>query len=468
MQVTELNTDGLKREFKVVVGSADIQSRVAGRLDEIARTASLPGFRPGKVPMPVLKKRFGPSVMGEVLEQTVNDTSFKAMEDRGLRPAAQPKIEITSFPEGGDLEFKMAVELLPEIKPMDFKTLKLERLKAEPADDEVQKAVERLAEARRTTAKIAEDRPAKAGDVVLIDFTGKIDGVEFAGGSAKDHRLELGSNQFVPGFEEQLVGHKAGETVDMKVTFPKDYAGEAVAGKDAVFTVPIKEIHEKAPLKIDEEFAKSIGFDDLDSLKKAAAEQIGRDYARVARTRLKRELLDKLSSAHDFPVPQGMVDNEFAGIKQNVDEARKRGDNDPLDRGQERRGHRQGVPPDRRAPHPPRPAAGRDRPPQQHRGDAGRGEPRAARGGAPLPRPGAQGDRVFPLPARGAGADPRPAVRGEGGRFHRRDGRHDREEGVDRGIDERTRGRAGQGLNKAARRAISQSHRGGKPRGEEP
>lgn len=329
MQVTELNTDGLKREFKVVVGSADIQSRVAGRLDEIARTASLPGFRPGKVPMPVLKKRFGPSVMGEVLEQTVNDTSFKAMEDRGLRPAAQPKIEITSFPEGGDLEFKMAVELLPEIKPMDFKTLKLERLKAEPADDEVQKAVERLAEARRTTAKIAEDRPAKAGDVVLIDFTGKIDGVEFAGGSAKDHRLELGSNQFVPGFEEQLVGHKAGETVDVKVTFPKDYAGEAVAGKDAVFTVPIKEIHEKAPLKIDEEFAKSIGFDDLDSLKKAAAEQIGRDYARVARTRLKRELLDKLSSAHDFPVPQGMVDNEFAGIKQNVDEARKRGDNDP-------------------------------------------------------------------------------------------------------------------------------------------
>ena len=333
MQVTEISNDGLKREFKVVIQSNDIQSKVNLRLEELGRTVKLPGFRPGKVPMPVLRKRFGNSVMGEVLERAVSDSSYQAMGERGLRPAMQPKIEITSFAEGKDLEYKMAIELLPEIKPMDFKELALERLKVEPGEAEVTKAIERLAEARRQTEKVSEDRATAKGDILIIDFVGKVNGKEFAGGTAKDHKLELGSNQFIAGFEDQLVGHKPGTTADINVTFPKEYGNDELAGKPAVFTVTVKEIHRKLPVTVDEALAKKMGFEDLASLRKAVGEQIGREFARAARTRLKRQLLDKLAEKHGFAVPQGMVDIEFDNIWKSVEEARKRGDDDPTLKG---------------------------------------------------------------------------------------------------------------------------------------
>lgn len=329
MQVTEISSEGLKREFKVVVASSDIETKMNVRLEELGRTVNLPGFRPGKVPMPVLKKRFGQSVLGEVLERAVNDSSSQAMGERGLRPAIQPKIEITSFQEGSNLEYKMAVELLPDIKPMNFGELALERMKAEASDDDINTALQRIAEHNRKTEKVTTDRPSQKGDVVVIDFVGKIDGTEFPGGSAKDHHLEIGSNQFIPGFEDQLVGRKAGSTVDVKVTFPKEYGSEKLAGKDAVFTVTVKEIHEKLPAAVDETFAKAMGFDDVGGLKKSVGEQITRDYGRRARARLKRQLLDKLAETHDFQVPQGMVDMEFESIWNSVEEARKRGDQDP-------------------------------------------------------------------------------------------------------------------------------------------
>ncbi len=329
MQVTELNSDGLKREFKVVISSNDIQSKVDLRLEELGRTTKLPGFRPGKVPMPVLRKRFGTSVMGEVLERAVSDSSYQAMGERGLRPAIQPKIEITSFAEGKDLEYKMAVELLPEIKPVDFKEIALERLKAELSDAEIDKAIERLASSSPQTEKVADDRATQKGDVLVIDFVGKVDGKEFAGGAAQGHRLELGSNQFIAGFEDQLIGHKAGTTTDLKVTFPKEYGNDQLAGKDAVFTVTVKEIHQKLPVSIDEALAKKMGFDDLAALRKAVSEQMGREYQRIARGRLKRQLLDKLAAGHDFAVPQGMVDIEFEQIWKGIEEARQRGDKDP-------------------------------------------------------------------------------------------------------------------------------------------
>ncbi|MBM3538541.1 MAG: trigger factor [Alphaproteobacteria bacterium] len=333
MQVTEISNDGLKREFKVTIQSSDIQTKVDHRLEELGRTVNLPGFRPGKVPMPVLRKRFGTSVMGEVLERAVSDSSYQAMGERGLRPAMQPKIEITSFAEGKDLEYKMAVELLPEIKPMDFKELTLERLKVEPSEAEVTKAIERLAEAGRQTEKVSEDRATAKGDVLLIDFVGKVDGKEFAGGAAKDHKLELGSNQFIAGFEDQLIGHKPGTTTDINVTFPKEYGNAELAGKPAVFTVTVREIHRKLPVTVDEALAKKIGFEDLPSLRKAVGEQIGKEFARAARARLKRQLLDKLAEKHSFTVPQGMVDIEFENIWKSVEEARKRGDDDPTIKG---------------------------------------------------------------------------------------------------------------------------------------
>jgi trigger factor len=329
MQVTEISNEGLKREFKIVVASEDIKTKVDLRLEELGRTAKLPGFRPGKVPMPVLRKRFGSSVMGEVLERAVNDSSMQAMGERGLRPAIQPKIEITSFSEGGNLEYKMAVELLPEIKPMDFKEIALERPKAEPSDDDVKQALDRLVESRRPTEKVTEDRPIKKGDIAVIDFVGKIDGVEFPGGAGTDHKLELGSNTFVAGFEDQLIGRKVGSTGDVKITFPKEYVNDKLAGKDAVFSVTLKEIQQRMPVAVDEAFAKAMGFDDLAALSKAVRDQIERDYGRISRARLKRQLLDRLAAGHDFVVPSGMVDIEFEAIWKNIDEARKRGDADP-------------------------------------------------------------------------------------------------------------------------------------------
>ncbi len=329
MQVTELSADGLKREFKVVVASNDIQTKIEHRLEELGRTVNLPGFRPGKVPMPVLKKRFGPSVMGEVLERAVSDSSMQAMNERGLRPAIQPKVEITSFAEGQNLEYKMAVELLPEIKPMNFSELALERLKPEAGPEDIEKAILGIAEANRKSEKITEDRPAQKGDILVIDFVGKVGGVAFPGGAANDHRLELGSNQFIAGFEDQLIGHKAGWTGDITVTFPKEYGSAELAGKEAVFTITIKEIHHKLPAVIDEEFAKALGFDDLETMRKAVGDQLNRDFSRRARAKLKRQLLDKLAKGHDFQVPQGMADIEFEQIWRSVEEARKRGDNDP-------------------------------------------------------------------------------------------------------------------------------------------
>jgi trigger factor len=321
MQITETNAEGLKREFTVTVASNDIEQKMQDRLSEIGRTIRLPGFRPGKVPMPVLRKRYGASVMGEVLEKAVSDSSAQAMRDHNLRPAMQPKIEIVSFKEGTDLEYKMAVELLPEIKPVDFSQLQLERLRPEIPEAEIDKAIQRIAEPNRKSEVV--DRPAASGDIAVIDFVGKVDGKEFPGGSAQGHSLELGSGRFIPGFEDQLIGAKAGEHRDVKVTFPAEYGSDELAGKDAEFGVDIKEIREKQPLVVDDDMAKELGFDTLDGLRKAVREQLEREYGGIARQRLKRALLDQLAAKHDFPVPPGMVDLEFDTIWKQFQEARE-------------------------------------------------------------------------------------------------------------------------------------------------
>src|SRR5260370_27361531 len=322
MQITETNAEGLKREFTVDVGSKEMEEKMQDRGSEIGRTIRLPGFRPGKVPMPVLRKRYGASVMGEVLEKAVSDSSAQAMLERNLRPAMQPKIEIVSFKEGADLEFKMAVELLPEIKPIDFGELQLERLQPEIPEEEIDKAVQRIAEPNRKSEAV--DQPAANGDIVVIDCVGKVAGKAFPGGSAQGHSLELGTGRFIPGFEDQLVGARAGDNREVKVTFPAEYGSEELAGKDAEFAVDIKEVRQKQALAVDDDMAKEMGFDALDGLRKAVREQLERDYGGLARQRLKRMLLDQLAAKHDFPVPPGMVDLEFETIWKQLLEAREK------------------------------------------------------------------------------------------------------------------------------------------------
>lgn len=331
MQITETSNDGLKREFKVVIPEQDVQKRVDSRLAQLGGGLKLPGFRPGKVPMPVLKQRFGKNVMGEVLEQAISDSSQKLLSDRGLRPAGQPRIEILSGADKGDLEFSVAVELIPDIKVMDFKGVKLERLTVDIPDAEVEQAIERAAQRYRKTQPLAAARPAQKDDVAVIDFVGKVDGAEFAGGSANDYHLQIGSGSFIPGFEEQLIGASTGDSKTVTVTFPAEYPRAEVAGKEATFDVTIKELRELAPLVVDDELAKEMGTKDLAELRENMRKGLAAEYASLSRTRTKRQLLDILAEKHAFDSPAGLVETEFTAIWNQIEADRQLGRLDPDD-----------------------------------------------------------------------------------------------------------------------------------------
>lgn len=332
MQVTETNTEGLKREYKILVPAAEIEDKVAARLTEIGQTASLPGFRPGKVPMAYLRKRFKPAVMGEVLEKLINESTSQTLTDRKLRPAAQPKVEITAFDEGKDLEFSVALEIVPEIALADLSGISLERMKAKVPDAEVDRELAALAHSRATAEPIAEARPAAKGDVVSIDFVGKVDGEVFPGGDAKDLDLMLGSNTFIPGFEDQLVGAKAGESRAVTVTFPEAYHVSTLAGKAAVFDVKLNAIKAMVEPKVDDDLAKTVGLENLDQLRTKQREIIEANYAAISRQHLTRGLLDELNERHVFPIPQVLLDSEFESIWKTVEEAKKNGTLDPDDK----------------------------------------------------------------------------------------------------------------------------------------
>ncbi len=331
MQVTEISSEGLKREYKIVVEADDIGRKVDEKLAELSRQIRLPGFRPGKVPVTLVRKRYGASVRGEVLEEALNDSTRKAIEDRSLRPALQPKIEIDQFEEGKDLEYTVRLEILPDIETIDFAELELERLRAEPTDAGIDEVIADMAEGQKSFAAVTDGRASREGDALLIDFIGRIDGTEFEGGSATDFQIELGSETFIPGFEAQLVGAKAGEHRDVEVTFPEDYAGRDLAGKQAVFAVEVKEVREAQPVAVDDELARRMGLENLDALKEAVRRQISQDYAAVSRARLKRALLDALAERHEFAVPESMVDMEFEGIWKEIERHREKGDLDEAD-----------------------------------------------------------------------------------------------------------------------------------------
>ena len=314
MQVTQTSADGLKREFKVVIEAKEIAEKVEARLVELSQTVRLPGFRPGKVPVALVKTRFGGAVRGEVLESALKDGAEQAIVENELKPVVQPKIEVTNFEEGGDLEYTMALEVMPEFEPTDVAKLELERLVAEVADQDVDQALERMAAQSKSFKAAEPGRAAQAGDALVIDFVGKVDGEAFEGGSAEGHQLELGSSSFIDTFEDQLIGAKAGDHKDIDVTFPEDYPNEGLAGKAARFEVEIGEVKEAVPVAVDDQLAQNMGMDNLEALGKAVREQIERERGSYSRARLKRSVLDALAERHDFEVPPSMFEMEFETI----------------------------------------------------------------------------------------------------------------------------------------------------------
>ncbi|MGH6901841.1 MAG: trigger factor [Geminicoccaceae bacterium] len=324
MQVTELSAEGLKREYKVVVQAAEIEHQVAHRLEELKGRIRMPGFRPGKVPLALLRKQYGRSVMGEVLEQAVNQGSQLAIADHELRPALRPYIEVTAFDEGADLEFTMALEVLPDVPEVDLKQIELVRLVAEVSDDTLARSLDQFAKRFQEYAPPVEPRPSQAADRLIIDFEGRIDDQVFEGGKAEDFPLVLGSGFMLPGFEERLTGVEAGADVTVNAVFPEAFPNPELAGKPATFTVKVKRVEEPKPLVLTDDLAKGQGFDDLDALKTAIRESIARDYAQVSRARLKRALLDRLAESCRFDVPGGMVDLEFEAIWKQLKEEMER------------------------------------------------------------------------------------------------------------------------------------------------
>lgn len=329
MQATQKKHDGLSYEYEVKIPAKDLDAKVDAKLQSYSGQIRMPGFRPGKVPMKLLKQKHGSAVLGEVIEEAVQETTQKLLEDNKIRPALQPKIEIDKeYAEGKDLKYSIAIESLPEFKIMDMKGLKLEKPVADVEDKEIDDALEKIAANRRSSTPITGKRGAKKGDIVNIDFHGRLASDpepedehdhRRPGMHAHGHMLELGSNSFIPGFEDQLVGVKAGDALDVKVTFPKDYHAKDLAGEDAIFGVRVHEIREPSETKIDDEFAKSLGLDDIKALRNAVREQLQSEYDQQSRLNLKKSILDILDEKHDFDVPAGMIQMENEQIMRQIE-----------------------------------------------------------------------------------------------------------------------------------------------------
>lgn len=315
----------LAHSFTVVIPAQEFNDKIAAKLEDVRKEAKIQGFRPGQAPMNLVKSKYENAVKGEVLDDLIQHHTEKTISENKVRPALRPKVEITKFEDGKDIEFTIDLEALPQIKPADFKALEIQKLVAKATETEITKALDKLATAKKTTEIVDEKRATKTGDVIVIDFVGSIDGEEFKGGKGKDYYLDLGSNTFIPGFEEQLTGHKIGETVDVNVSFPENYHAKDLAGKKALFKVDIKELRRFKTPEINDEFATQFGSESLEKLKEMIQTELDKEYANVARMHTKRALLDALAETHSFDVPQGMVDLEFDSIWKQFEEAKKAG-----------------------------------------------------------------------------------------------------------------------------------------------
>ncbi|MEC8322307.1 MAG: trigger factor [Pseudomonadota bacterium] len=319
MQIEETSAKGLSRELKITISKDTLATRLDTKILELKDQVQLKGFRKGKVPVTHLKKIYGSRLMSEILQEVVNDQSQHALSDRDERPALQPEVNLEGDVENvinGDTDFifNMIYDIIPPITLANFKDISLDRKVAEISDTEVDESIQRLAESRKQFEPKAKTAKAASGDSVKIDFLGKIDGEPFEGGAAEGFELELGSNQFIPGFEDQIIGKKAGDSFDIEASFPEDYGNPDLANKAAVFVTTVHEVSGPKKIEINDEFATSMGMDSLDQLKEMVREQISKDYQNFSREQVKRDLLDKLSDAHEFELPNRMVDLEFNQI----------------------------------------------------------------------------------------------------------------------------------------------------------
>lgn len=319
MQVTETLSEGLKHEFKISVPATDLDAKAGAKLVDLKDKVRINGFRPGKVPVAHLKKVYGRSVMAETIDQTIRDTNTQLFSERGFRLATEPKItmpseqaEVEELLTGKtDLTYTVAIEVVPAIPLADFKTFQVEKPVAEVTDADVDEAIKRIADSNRGYAAKAEGAKAESGDRVTINFKGSINGEVFEGGTGEGIQVVIGSNTFIPGFEEQLIGIGAGETRTLKVSFPKNYMNDKLAGQPAEFETTATAIEAPQDIAIDDEFAKTLGLESLDKLKEAARERLVAEFATATRQRVKRALLDRLDEAHRFEAPPSLVDEEF-------------------------------------------------------------------------------------------------------------------------------------------------------------
>lgn len=328
MEVIEENAEGLERRFKVKVPATELDQKLLERLENLKGQIHLKGFRKGKAPVSFLKKMYGKGVMGEIVQELVTETSQKAFSERDLQPATQPHphfhCDMDAVIDGkADLEYDVHAEILPEFEPMEVSELKLQRLVADVSDEDIDEAVKKLAEQQKSYSSRKTGSKAQSGDMVVVDFVGSIDGDAFDGGKGEGVSIILGSGQFIPGFEEQLEGAKAESDVEVKVTFPADYGGAELAGKDAVFAVKVHEVKAPEDVVIDDELAKKLSLESLDDLKAKIKERLESDHKELSRAHVKRSLLDKLDAAHDFDLPPSMVDAEFNQIWAQVENAER-------------------------------------------------------------------------------------------------------------------------------------------------
>jgi len=326
MQVTELSSKGLKKNYKIVVEKARIASQMEVELKAAGEQVKIPGFRPGYIPMKILKQRYGQAVQGDVLKQVINQVTNEFINEKKYRPALTPQINIEAYKDGEDLAFTIAFEEFPQMPEVDFAKITLNRKVYEIADKDIDAMFENIAKGNHKKVRAEKGAKAALGNIVIIDFKGSVGGVPFAGGTADNFELELGSKQFIDGFEAQLVGAKEGDERTVTVTFPKTYHAKELAGKEADFAVTVHEIHDKEPAEIDDAFAKSKGFTDLETFRKSIRGQMAKEYDGVVRNHLKKELFDILEEECNMELPQGMVDIEFNSIWERLQEAKKQGD----------------------------------------------------------------------------------------------------------------------------------------------
>ena len=319
MQVKTTKDEELNKHFEVTIPSKEMDSKVDQMLLQYGQGLHIKGFRPGKAPLKILRQQHGRRVLGEVLENTVEESMKKLIEEQDIRPASQPKIEVVKFDEGKDLVYNIEVELIPHFDLKDVSDIKVNKPVANIREEEVELALENVAKYNKNFSDVAKDHKAANGDMTKIDFAGKLaDGTEYPGMSGEGFDLELGSGQFIPGFEEQLIGAKIGDKVEVKVKFPAEYQVSDLADKDAIFAVTVQNIQQAKELGVSDELAKKVGFDSLDVMKESIRNKLQSEYENLSQIKLKKNILDELDKLYDFELPEGLVNAEYEGIAQRV------------------------------------------------------------------------------------------------------------------------------------------------------